>query len=211
MRRPENERFAARAFPLLSRVVPASFFAIACYGFVLDFLETGRWTSLLWLLSEGLVVVLFVVRRDSFAVSKRPWDWFAGIAGTFCFLLVRPGGRDGGGPSDLAGAAFMVAGTLLEAVAKATLGRSFGLVAANRGVVDRGPYRIVRHPIYLGYLATHVGFLLANPSARNLAVYAVAYFFQICRIHAEERILGEDESYRRYRERVPSRLIPGIF
>ena len=57
---------------------------------------------------------------------------------------------------------------------KLALGRSFGIVAANRGVVSSGPYRLVRHPIYLGYLVTHAGFLLSNMSARNVLVYAAA-------------------------------------
>jgi protein-S-isoprenylcysteine O-methyltransferase Ste14 len=84
-------------------------------------------------------------------------------------------------------------------------------VAANRGIVVEGPYRIVRHPIYLGYLVTHVGFLLANWNARNVALYVIEYVFQVYRIVAEERLLMEDESYRSYTGRVRYRLIPGIF
>ena len=38
------------------------------------------------------------------------------------------------------------------------LGRSFGVAPANRGIVVRGPYSFVRHPIYTGYLITHTGF-----------------------------------------------------
>ena len=74
-----------------------------------------------------------------------------------------------------------------------------------------GPYRIVRHPIYLGYFVTHVGFLLTNWSPRNFALYILIYFFQISRILSEERILSEDAAYREYRGRVRFRLIPGVF
>jgi protein-S-isoprenylcysteine O-methyltransferase Ste14 len=94
---------------------------------------------------------------------------------------------------------------------KVALGRSFGIVAANRGVVVGGPYRLVRHPIYLGYLVTHAGFLLSNWSLRNLAVYAAAYIFQVARIFAEERILLVDGRYREYFQSVRYRLIPGLF
>ena len=69
----------------------------------------------------------------------------------------------------------------------------------------------VRHPIYLGYLVTHVGFLLANWSSRNIAIYIVEYFFQVARILSEERLLKEDDGYRVYFERVRYRLIPGVF
>jgi protein-S-isoprenylcysteine O-methyltransferase Ste14 len=94
---------------------------------------------------------------------------------------------------------------------KVYLGRSFGIVAADRGIVVGGPYRIVRHPIYLGYLVTHVGFLLANWSSRNIAIYIIEYFFQVARILSEERLLKEDDGYRAYFERVRYRLIPFFF
>jgi protein-S-isoprenylcysteine O-methyltransferase Ste14 len=41
---------------------------------------------------------------------------------------------------------------------------------ANRGVVSSGLYRLVRHPIYMGYLITHAGFLLANPTVWNIGM-----------------------------------------
>jgi protein-S-isoprenylcysteine O-methyltransferase Ste14 len=36
---------------------------------------------------------------------------------------------------------------------------------ANRGVVSTGLYRLVRHPIYMGYLITHAAFVAANPTS----------------------------------------------
>ena len=53
-------------------------------------------------------------------------------------------------------------GLMIVVAGKVTLGRSFGLTPANRGIVSTGVYRIVRHPIYLGYLITHIGFVIAN-------------------------------------------------
>jgi hypothetical protein len=182
---------------VLSRVIPAAYFAIVCFGFWKSFVQTGKWTSLLWMLSEGLVILLLVFRRESRRLSRRPWDWIVAFGGSFSVLLVRP--------------ATTVIAPEFEIYAKVFLGRSFGIVAADRGIVISGPYRIVRHPIYLGYFVTHVGFLLANWSARNLALYIVLYFFQISRILSEERILSEDAAYRDYRGRVRFRLIPGVF
>ena len=51
---------------------------------------------------------------------------------------------------------------------KVSLGRSFGLMPANRGIVSTGLYRLVRHPIYMGYLITHSGFVAREPDAWNL-------------------------------------------
>ena len=70
-------------------------------------------------------------------------------------------------------------GLAVQVAGKAVLGRSFGAVAANRGVVTAGPYRWVRHPIYLGYLISHAGFILTNFSVRNTLIYAAGYVLQI--------------------------------
>ncbi|MBI5575994.1 MAG: isoprenylcysteine carboxyl methyltransferase [Deltaproteobacteria bacterium] len=198
-----------RWMQIFAKVVPASYFALACFAFWKSFLQTGKLTSLFWMLSEGIVVVLIVFRRPSSAVSKSPWDWFAGIAGSFLILMVRPTGH--AVAPDAAGFTLQLLGTGFQIYGKTALGRSFGIVAANRGVVVDGPYRWVRHPIYLGYLVTHAGFLLSNWSPRNLAVYAAAYFFQAARIFAEERVLLGDGKYREYAASVRYRLLPGIF
>lgn len=198
-----------RFVSFLSRVLPASYFSLACFAFWKNFLETGKWTSLFWMVSEGAVVVLLVFRRTSSRISQSPWDWFAGLAGSFLVLLVRPGGQ--AIAPDALGFALQLCGTVFQLYGKAALGRSFGIVAANRGVVLKGPYRIVRHPIYLGYLVTHVGFLLSNVSLWNLAVYAAVYLFQVARIFAEERLLIVDWRYREYLQSVRYRLIPGVF
>jgi protein-S-isoprenylcysteine O-methyltransferase Ste14 len=108
-------------------------------------------------------------------------------------------------------ALLMLAGLAFQIFAKYTLGRRFGAVAANRGICDSGPYQIVRHPIYLGYMATHVGFLLVECSWWNLSVYALFYAVLIPRILAEERLLTQDRAYAEYRQRVQYRLIPGVF
>lgn len=194
---------------VLGRAIPASFFTFACVLFWRSFQQTGRLTSLFWMASEGMVVILLVFRRESKTVSRSVSDWVVALGGSFAVLLVRP--VEQALVPDAVGFALQLLGTAFEVCGKAALGRSFGIVPANRGVIVRGPYRIVRHPIYLGYLVTHVGFLLSNCSARNVATYAVAYFFQILRILSEERFLGGDENYRTYRERVRYRLIPGIF
>ncbi len=210
---PEDPGHAQRILfdllSVLSRVLPATCFGITCYFFWNSFTQTGKWTSLMWMVSEGLVVLLLVFRRDSRLLSRSPWDWFVALGGTFTVLLVRPATKSISMES--VGIVLQVAGVLFAIYGKASLGRSFGLVAANRGIVSGGPYRIVRHPIYLGYLATHIGFLLTNWSPWNTAIYIVIYFFQISRIQSEEQLLREDESYRAYCQRVRYRLIPFIF
>jgi len=194
---------------VLSRVLPASYFAVVCFGFWKNFAQTGKWTSLLWMVSEGLIILLLVFRRESHLLSRHPWDWIVAIGGSFTVLLVRP--VTAAIAPEFICVLLQLVGTVFEIYAKLFLGRSFGIVAANRGIVMGGPYRIVRHPIYFGYFVSHAGFLLANWSLRNIALYIVVYFFQISRILAEERILVKDESYCAYTQRVRYRMIPFIF
>ena len=67
---------------------------------------------------------------------------------------------------------------------------SFGIVPANRGVVARGPYTFVRHPIYAGYLLTHAAFLMAYPRPWNVLILLTADAALIGRALMEERVLG---------------------
>ena len=102
-------------------------------------------------------------------------------------------------------------GLIIVIGGKISLGYSFGLLPANRGVMERGLYRIVRHPIYLGYLMTHVPFLAAHPSAWNAAVFLVGDArVDLYAAFYEEQTLRRDPKYVRYCEIVRWRLVPGV-
>jgi protein-S-isoprenylcysteine O-methyltransferase Ste14 len=169
----------------------------------------GNWDALLLAVSETLAVGLVIIRKPTNLMSGRIGDWALAFGATVAPTLVRPGA---GGPGALASVAMimMACGVAFQVYSKYTLGRRFGIVAANRGICDRGPYKIVRHPIYLGYFATHVGFLFAAFSWWNLAMYALTYALMIPRIFAEERLLRGDEAYQRYCQHVRWRLVPGL-
>jgi protein-S-isoprenylcysteine O-methyltransferase Ste14 len=96
-------------------------------------------------------------------------------------------------------------------VSLGTLGRSFGLVAANRGVKTGGPYGFVRHPAYTGYLIAYVGYCAENPSLRNISLLVASTAFQLVRIREEEHVLSTDEGYRDYSSRVRFRLVPYVY
>ena len=109
------------------------------------------------------------------------------------------------------GLAFQISGLLLMQVALLYLGRHFGLLPANRGLVIRGPFRLVRHPVYAAWLVTVFGTSMAVPTIRNFALVALTIPFMIWRIALEEELLDHDPQYLAYRQRVRWRLAPGIF
>lgn len=123
-------------------------------------------------------------------------------------LLARP--AEGGLSSTLC--ELVQFGGLIFALASlGTLGRSFGIVAADRGVKTGGPYRLVRHPAYLGYLVSYLGYVAENPSIANVALLCLSTAFQLVRVSEEEHVLVADPAYRSYRQRVKYRLIPLLY
>ncbi|MFK4446526.1 protein-S-isoprenylcysteine O-methyltransferase Ste14 [Caballeronia udeis] len=183
------------------------FVALSVHQFMRD---TSRITLLVFAFAEVLTVGLAMFSRVPRERDWKPLSLVVTICATFYFLAfsIEPGVRLV--PEALA-AGIQVAGVLLQIYAKWSLRRSFGLLPANRGVVVVGPYRVIRHPMYLGYLVTDIGFLAANFGVRNLAIVLVQWALQAVRIVKEEQLLSKDATYRDYMSRVCYRLIRGVF
>lgn len=160
-------------------------------------------------MSEMLGVALILTRKRG-EMALTPYAFLVAIIGTALPLLVRPYGGAELAPDPVT-STLMIGGLVVSISAKIFLNRSFGMVAANRGIKRGGPYRIVRHPMYLGYITTQIGFLLASFSMANLGLYCVAWAFQILRIREEERLLMADPNYVAFARAVPRRLIPGVY
>lgn len=159
-------------------------------------------------ISETLTVGFMLTRRSG-QISVAPGALLVALGGTAFPLLARPGGVSLA-PAWLT-SIFMLGGLALTVTSKLYLNRSFGLVAANRGVKVGGPYRLVRHPMYLGYIITEFGFLLGNFGLPNLGTYLAAWTFQVLRVRAEENVLRKDRAYEDFAQRVHARLIPKVY
>jgi protein-S-isoprenylcysteine O-methyltransferase Ste14 len=199
------------ALDLGERTALAIFFSAMVWSFLRSWQETGNIVSLMLLGSEGTVVAFLLIRRFTSEISLRPLDWIIALLGTTAPLLVRPTDSEPLVSILYVCVPLMLVGFFLQLAAKLTLARSFGVVPANRGVKIDGPYRILRHPMYAGYLLTQIAYLLNDPSVWNLAVYVAAFGLQVGRILAEERVLNRDPAYRQFAAAVPYRLAPGIF
>ena len=200
----------AMALDVVERTIVAVLFATFVYRmlFVPD-IQPSIATFLL-IASEVLPPCLILIRRHSEAQSDKVIDWCLGFLGTNVALLTLPA-HPGTLITQEWCSVILLFGFVVQVASKLTLGRSFGIVAANRGVKIDGPYRFVRHPIYLGYTIAHIGFLLGFPSLHNLIIYSVALVIQIARLLREERLLMQDPRYRAYMRQVPYRLIPRVF
>lgn len=196
-------RSLAIAVPLAAGM---SLFAVANFFY---WRRTGEPTGLGATLLELTCASFLVVRRPARSTSRSPLAWAATVLGTFGCLAARPGGQPLGGLDPLY-AGLQLTGLAVALASILTLRRSFGLVAANRGVCSSGPYRLVRHPLYLGYFLTQLGYGLESPTDRNWAILAAVGALQLLRIRAEERCLNGDPAYAAYCERVRWRLLPQV-
>ena len=184
------------------------FYLWFCFRFVTAILagETDRRVFAV-LVVDGVVLAFMLLRRPTTNISLRWQDWASALAATLAPLLllpVPPLAPD-------AGLALVFVGMGVSLSAKLILRRSFGIVAANRGVKVGGPYRFVRHPMYAGYVVTHVGTLLLLPHIWNWVLFLIAWTAMAMRIAAEERVLQNDPDYADYMTKVRFRLVPGIY
>lgn len=182
----------------------------ACFVHLKAIIAGGGSASILFLLQISIVAWLFICRRPARRFDARPWHWLAAIGASFGPFLLQPGGSHDS-VSPMIGFALQGSGIVLSLIALMVLGKSFGIVAADRGLVTSGPYGVVRHPAYAAYLVSELGFLLLNFSAFNVGLLAVVWTLQISRIVAEENVLSGDPSYAEYEARVPKRLIPAVW
>ena len=200
---------SARTCENSSRVLTGALFLALAWRLLGDFLITNRATDLLLLVGESLVVVLTCLRRPASVVDRRPVVRLVTAVSMTLPLLSVPAQSTPVIPENVA-AMLLGLGLAIVVGGKISLGYSFGLLPANRGVMERGLYRIVRHPIYLGYLLSHIPFLAAHPSGWNAAVLIVGDAALIVRALYEEETLGRDPQYIQYCQTVKWRLVPGI-
>lgn len=185
----------------------AAFFAQATLR---SYLQTHQLVGVAFFAEQMWVVAAYLIRRPARTVSRRWGDWLLAFGGTFGGVLFRPTGAHppwgltSGLVVQLVGLAICVASFL-------TLGRSFGFVAADRGLVQKGPYSVVRHPIYASYLLLQFGYVLQSISLRNALVMVFASGCNVGRAVVEDRLLATNEEYNLYRSRVRWRLVPGVW
>lgn len=202
------------AFRNLVQLPVNLFMAVFWFRFVLisfySFVHTGSWFGLGLLLFNSLLVFFFLTRRTSSDTSARPTDWIVALATVVLSMSLKP--------APVHEPVLQGISVVLQAVGFAvmlygllSLGKSFGIVPANRRLKFDGAYGWIRHPLYSGEMLFYAGFLCGQASWLNGATILLILFGQLWRVRAEEQLLFKDEHYRDYCLRVPYRFVPRLF
>jgi|SRR5882672_1804338 len=105
---------------------------------------------------------------------------------------------------------FVICGITLAVISLVHLKTAFSLVPQARSVVRSGPYRWLRHPLYVSEEIAVVGVLLQHLAPFTVLIVAVHIAVQIGRIQYEERLLGE--TFPHYRMLSANwRLVPFVY
>ena len=184
--------------------------ALFARRYLLLYISSHRLIGVAFFFQQMWIMSAFVARRSPFAVSRRARDWLLAYGGTFGGVLLQPIPAHSHWGID-AGLAVQLVGLLVSVASLFVLGRSFGSVAANRGLVHRGPYAVVRHPLYAGYFLIQIGYVLYSLSWWNVFVVLFVTGCNVGRALVEERLLEVSGEYGEYQREVRWRLFPRIW
>ena len=109
------------------------------------------------------------------------------------------------------GLVLVTVAAVFSVVCLLTMGNQFGVRPALRDLVTRGPYRGVRHPLYLSYVIAAIGFNLQLSNLATLFLVLVGWAAMVYRIRAEERVLSRNPRWLAYAQLVRYRLVPGVW
>lgn len=176
-----------------------------------------------WFVSELLIGVMSFVRRSKVG-SPRQDRWSGPVLIAFLFIAIVLGAnlarrvpQAAMSPHSLVfdlGIAVAVFGIVLRGYAVLSLGRFFTtrvMTQPGQTVVERGPYRYIRHPSYTGALLTVLGILLCQTNWLSLACFPLALPGFAYRMSVEENALKAalGDAYRDYMRRT-KRVVPFV-
>jgi protein-S-isoprenylcysteine O-methyltransferase Ste14 len=153
---------------------------------------------LIFIISEAIIALLFLFRKKEISISRKKFDWLISITATFLPLLLIPGGK----VTNLnLGINLMTTGVIIQMAAALSLNRSLGIVPANRDIKTNGLYKLIRHPMYLSYFLTYIGYGLVSFSLFNFCLITFTLVSVLIRIKIEETFLNNSTEYEKYKKR----------
>jgi protein-S-isoprenylcysteine O-methyltransferase Ste14 len=158
-----------------------------------------------------LLALLIVTRPPATAQADGLLPRIAAFVGTYLPWTITFFGKSEQALPNLASTACVLVGMIMMLVTVRHLGRSFSLVPQARSVVQTGPYRWIKHPLYLAEEIAILGVVLQYLTPVTVIVFVLHIGVQVCRIIYEEDLLRRNcPEYSGY-EASRWRLIPCIW
>jgi protein-S-isoprenylcysteine O-methyltransferase Ste14 len=183
--------------------------ALAAYAFF-AITKGGAWTLAVYLVLNVQIAILFI-RRGPAVTRARGFYPYAVALACVPWLWLYEVRTVASAPSQYLGWAFFAVGAAIVFAAAWTLGTAYGVLPIARGVRSHGVYRVVRHPLCLGYLCMGAGLVAQSPTRWNVLVALGGAAMLAWRARCEEAVLAELSEYRRYCARTRFRLIPFVY
>ena len=160
----------------------------------------------------ALTIWSYLRRGPAVATCRSVTAHVAAVAATFApFVFPLLQTSTPGAGRQFASDVLLLAGVTWSVWSLYFLGRNLSMIAQARNVVDRGPYRWVRHPLYAGEIVSSLGLAIAAGSAVAAVLWLTLCALQVYRALREEQVLLRAlPGYRVYRARTAA-LLPGIF
>ena len=190
-----------RLFSASRHVLPATMVARdAGLSDGVHFEDYARYTMLA--LSNGVCGLLLLISRKPTRFPTHAQEIVVPLAATFGYMafnnhvpvpawMSTPLAPDSWlTPGAAAGVVFSAFGAVFAFNAILWLGRSLGIVVSVREIVLGGPYRYVRHPIYLGYVFILIGMFLTSFTPRMAIMASAAMALLVWRARLEEHVLS---------------------
>ncbi len=198
--------------PWLDRLV--AIVAVIPFAFSIEHEIRYFGVNFAWIVANAnfiLLIVTMLVRRAPTRVTLNPVYWLLAFVATYWLFIF---GRFSGHGSEVAPIwtidALVVASFAISVWARISLGRSIGLVPAQRKIISTGAYRFMRHPIYTGIYLSYLALCLQNFSVVNMAIFATGAGLFMVKSVIEENFLRLDADYEAYMARVRWRWLPYV-
>lgn len=159
-----------------------------------------------------VIIATMVFRTTPVRITPNPWYWLLAFTATYGGLFVPAlAGRGGVAlvPNVITDSLSILSLAVLL-YARFSLGRNIGFVPAQRALVTRGAYGLVRHPIYTGIFISFLAWTLRVYSPLSVAISVVWCGLFVWKSFIEESFLREDPVYADYLTRVRWRWFPGL-
>lgn len=160
-----------------------------------------------------MIACLYVLRHRPINKFVGWWPSFAAVFGGFLMfgLIWFKPDMELSTEWRITGCCLIFAGNILAFYILAHLGRSFSILPESRKLVTSGPYKIVRHPLYVAEVISSIGQMILFISFGAVVLVVAQTLLQLVRMHYEEKVLTQHfPEYKSYAKRT-ARLIPGLY